>query len=77
MLKTVSAALAASLIAIASPSVARTAVPAPANPAQDVAPVTKPTRYCVVDTPTGSRLPHRVCQTREQWLAQGFDPLKK
>ncbi|MBO9622342.1 MAG: hypothetical protein J7500_06480 [Sphingomonas sp.] len=35
----------------------------------------KDTRYCVVDRITGSILEHKVCKTRDQWLAQGFDPL--
>jgi len=34
-------------------------------------------RYCVVDTITGSRLPHKTCKTRKEWLDQGFDPLDK
>ena len=34
-------------------------------------------RYCVVFTGVGSRIPKRVCQTREQWLREGFDPLAK
>ena len=35
------------------------------------------TRYCVVSEVTGSRLTRKVCQTRAQWLDQGFDPLAK
>jgi hypothetical protein len=34
-------------------------------------------RYCVVDQITGSRLPHKVCKTRKEWLVEGFDPLDK
>jgi hypothetical protein len=34
-------------------------------------------RYCVVDEITGSRLPHKVCKTRKEWLAEGFDPLNQ
>lgn len=33
------------------------------------------TRYCIVDTVTGSRIPQKVCKTRQQWMAEGFDPL--
>lgn len=32
-------------------------------------------RYCVVDTLTGSRVQHKVCKTRKEWLDEGFDPL--
>lgn len=32
------------------------------------------TKYCVVDAATGSRIPLKVCLTRQQWLARGFDP---
>ena len=34
-----------------------------------------PTRYCVRDTITGSRIPQTACRTRAEWLARGFDPL--
>lgn len=30
-------------------------------------------RYCVSDTPTGSRLPKKVCKTRADWVAEGVD----
>ena len=32
-------------------------------------------RYCVVETVTGSRIPTKVCKTRDEWKADGFDPL--
>ncbi|MEG3178105.1 hypothetical protein U1872_17825 [Sphingomonas sp. RB3P16] len=32
-------------------------------------------RYCVVSDVTGSRIARRVCQTRADWLKDGFDPL--
>ena len=35
------------------------------------------TRYCIVETPTGSRLQRRECRTRKEWLDRGFDPLVK
>jgi hypothetical protein len=35
------------------------------------------TKYCVVDTLTGSHLRTKTCLTRKEWLAQGFDPLEK
>ncbi|WP_230482229.1 hypothetical protein [Sphingomonas sp. Leaf21] len=28
------------------------------------------TRYCVVDTLTGSRIPTRVCRTADEWIAR-------
>jgi len=34
-------------------------------------------KYCVVDTLTGSHVRTKVCHTRKEWLAQGFDPLDK
>ncbi|MGJ3646891.1 hypothetical protein ACLB0R_00270 [Sphingomonas sp. GlSt437] len=33
----------------------------------------KPTVYCVVETTTGSRIPHRTCLTEKEWAAQGVD----
>jgi hypothetical protein len=34
------------------------------------------TKYCVVDTLTGSRVPRKQCRTRTDWIAnRGFDPL--
>ncbi|WP_260598392.1 hypothetical protein [Sphingomonas endolithica] len=87
MIKTVIATLAGTLIAAASPAATRTEVPAPVSAASIVATAdtkqpeaTKPakaTRYCVEDLVTGSRLKHRTCQTRDEWLAEGFDPLAK
>lgn len=35
------------------------------------------TKYCVVDQATGSHIPLKVCLTRQQWLARGFDPTAK
>ncbi|UVO51648.1 hypothetical protein M0208_14450 [Sphingomonas sp. SUN019] len=32
-------------------------------------------RYCIVETPTGSRIERKECRTRADWLKQGFDPL--
>lgn len=35
-----------------------------------------PTKYCLVDTVTGSRIPQKVCKTRDAWMHDdGFDPL--
>ena len=35
----------------------------------------KDTRYCIIDRITGSIIERKVCKTRDQWLAQGVDPL--
>ena len=87
MIKTVALSLAGTLLAVASPAfadVARTAAE-PSNveltsavlvQAPKASPV-KATRYCVTDTVTGSRIARKSCQTREQWIVQGFDPLAK
>lgn len=32
-------------------------------------------KYCIVDTPTGTRVPRKACHTRAEWLDRGFDPL--
>jgi hypothetical protein len=87
MIKTVIATLAGTLIAAASPAATRAEVPAPVSAASIVAAVgtekpdaakpAKAKRYCVEDVVTGSRLKRRACQTRDEWLAQGFDPLAK
>lgn len=54
-------------------------VPAPeaTAPATDTAaqPAAKEQKYCVRDTTTGSRIPLKVCKTRKEWKAEGFDPL--
>jgi hypothetical protein len=47
----------------------------PAASASTGAKPAKDRRYCVEGTITGSRLPHRDCRTRSEWLKEGFDPL--
>ena len=37
---------------------------------------TKPIRYCVIATFTGSQVEKKTCLTREEWLKRGFDPLQ-
>lgn len=32
-------------------------------------------KYCVADTRPASHITQRVCKTRTEWMAQGFDPL--
>ena len=35
-----------------------------------------PKQYCVVDTPTGSRIVRKICKTRDAWMREdNFDPL--
>ncbi|SEN32591.1 hypothetical protein SAMN05192583_2487 [Sphingomonas gellani] len=50
--------------------------PAPVASESQAAPA-KPTRYCVMTEATGSRIRHKTCMTRAEWLNEGFDPLKK
>lgn len=86
MINTVIAAVSGALLATATPAFADIAKPATdasfevsTAPAATAAPkaAVKQARYCIKETLTGSRLPTRVCNTREDWLAQGFDPLAK
>ncbi|WP_404371074.1 hypothetical protein AB5I39_03195 [Sphingomonas sp. MMS24-J45] len=75
----------AALLSIAaSPVIASEARPAPApnteapQAAASGARVVNPkTRYCVIETITGSRIPVKTCKTRDEWLDRGFDPLVK
>lgn len=73
----------ATLIAAAAltPTVAL-AAPKPAesveSPASDsVVAKSQQRRYCVVNTPTGSRVERRECRTLDAWLASGVDPRAK
>ncbi|HEX8484099.1 hypothetical protein [Sphingomonas sp.] len=67
--------VALSLVAmIAAPTEAPRTAPAP-TAAQSMSAKDDRTRYCVVDTITGSRIARRICHTRNQWLNQGSDPL--
>jgi predicted secreted protein len=58
----------AAAVAASAPAADR----APAD-APSAAPTTRPQRYCITDTITGSRVPRKVCQTREQWRDQGVE----
>jgi len=49
--------------------------PAPAAQATAEAKPVKDKRYCVAGNITGSRLLHKDCRTRADWLKTGFDPL--
>ena len=74
---------AAVLSAAASPVVAREARPAAAPTAETAQAAEAPRaaspaqKYCVVNVVTGSRIEHKTCKTRDEWLDQGFDPLAK
>ena len=78
------ASLAMTALLVAAPASAAQA----SNPAANVvasvaesAPSTADTaqpakRYCVKNTTIGTNIERKVCQTRDAWLAQGFDPLE-
>ena len=71
-------ALTAMSLALLDPTAAFAAPNPPRQPTP--APVAKrvptaTTRYCTVNTPTGSIIPTRICHTRSEWLELGFDPL--
>jgi len=39
-------------------------------------PKAKETKYCVIDSVTGSRIRQKICKTRGEWIKEnGFDPL--
>lgn len=75
---------AAAVLSVAtSPVMARDARPAAeptsavASGKTDRATNARPTRYCVEQLVTGSRIPVKTCATRAEWLERGFDPLAK
>lgn len=78
-------AAAAALSIAAAPAVAQDASadrpqiasPAPAGGSAPAAAAKKETRYCVDQALTGTRMPKRVCRTRGEWRAEGFDPTAK
>lgn len=37
------------------------------------APIARPKLFCIVEAPTGTRVPQRTCLTRKQWEARGVD----
>lgn len=53
----------------------RPTIAAPAQSGGGAAVSSKPTRYCIADTITGSRMTRKVCKSRDAWLAEGYDPL--
>ena len=76
MRKIIATAAATLIAATAAPAMARDTAPAN-GPAPTETPTPKAnTRYCVTDTPLGSRLARKTCKTRAQWIADdNFDPL--
>lgn len=68
----------AALVATASaPAVAAGRDPDPKPEAKATPQPAMNKRYCMVDTFTGSRVPHKTCQTRAEWIAEtGQDPAK-
>ncbi|PKP90886.1 MAG: hypothetical protein CVT77_13720 [Alphaproteobacteria bacterium HGW-Alphaproteobacteria-16] len=68
---------AASIIALGLATTAhaetKPTTPAP-EPAAKVKQV-KETKYCVVEVPTGTRIPRKDCRTRAEWMSEGYDPL--
>lgn len=76
------------IAAIAATLVAAPAFAAPAQTTDTIAaaaqtavvhPAAQPAakRYCIVETPTGSRIPQKRCQSRDDWLSEGVDVLKR
>ncbi|WP_066658067.1 MULTISPECIES: hypothetical protein [unclassified Sphingomonas] len=75
MRKFITAAAAALIVATAAPAFARDTAPSAPQSSEASAPKAE-TRYCVSETPLGSRLPKKTCKTRAQWIADdNFDPL--
>jgi len=75
------AALAAFVMANAPVSANGRQPPNDAKPGARETPSAEPspqTRYCIVDTITGSRIAKRECKTRDAWMREdGFDPLNR
>lgn len=84
MIKTAAFALTAALMSVTQIAVAEPAKTAP-EPATEqteavqapAARTAKPVRYCIIETPTGSRIPVKECHTRRDWALRGIDPLAK
>ena len=75
------AALAGFVMANAPVSANGRQPPSDAKPVARQTPATEAspqTRYCIVDTITGSRIAKRECKTRDAWMREGgFDPLDR
>ncbi|CUS44266.1 MAG: hypothetical protein V4610_14520 [Pseudomonadota bacterium] len=72
---------AAGLVALATiPVMAQAADGRPepaANAPADAAATASKKKFCVVEATTGSRVAKKICRTRTEWLALGFDPTSK
>ncbi|MGN7160421.1 hypothetical protein [Sphingomonas sp. SAFR-052] len=64
------ATLLAALVAATAP-----AAEAPAQPTTPVATTPRIKRYCIIDRREGSLLKGKICRTRDEWRARGFDPV--
>ena len=73
------AAIAALTMIAGSAQAAEPRTTGDATPAARATPTAEPTpqtKYCMVDTVTGSRIPQKICKTRAAWMREdGFDPL--
>ncbi len=63
----------AALVAIGSPSAEPSVVPAAAVTPVTTTPRIK--RYCIKDRREGVTPGPKICRTREDWRARGFDPV--
>lgn len=72
----VSAIAAAAALALGSIAPATAANDPVAEKKQSQTEVKKGQKYCIEQLVTGSRVPIRVCKTRDQWIKDdNFDPL--
>ncbi|HEX7850902.1 MAG TPA: hypothetical protein VF485_14325 [Sphingomonas sp.] len=80
-LKTGFATIAALTMVAGSAQAAEPRTIGDATPAARATPTAEPTsqtKYCVVDTLTGSRIQKKICKTRAAWMREdGFDPLNR
>ena len=74
-------AIAAAVSLIATPAFAASNDPTTDAPKQERVAAKAPSesqKYCVEDQVTGSRLKHKTCKTRAEWISEdGFDPLSQ
>lgn len=75
LLLTVAGAVLAAATPIAATASDSTSAPTTGAPAP--APTEAKTKYCIVETPTGSHTRKKTCLTREEWLNRGQDVTKK
>lgn len=75
MLKGLTAVVFAAGLTAAAQAETKPGAPAPAPTAPAGAKQVKDKLYCVESTHTGTRIRRKNCQTRAEWLREGFDPL--